>query len=42
MECLHLLFMKIKKFIGTDYFGEKPIYYLKNDQGFYFAQNQKY
>lgn len=28
-------------FIGTDYFGEKPIYYLKNDQGFYFSSEPK-
>ena len=27
--------------IGTDYFGEKPIYYLKNDQGFYFSSEPK-
>ena len=28
-------------YIGTDYFGEKPIYYLKNDQGFYFSSEPK-
>tara|TARA_B110000027_G_C16120861_1_gene302869 strand:- start:1548 stop:3317 length:1770 start_codon:yes stop_codon:yes gene_type:complete len=28
-------------YIGTDYFGEKPIYYLNNDKGFYFSSEPK-
>ena len=28
-------------YIGTDYFGEKPIYYLNNDKGFYFSSEAK-
>jgi asparagine synthase (glutamine-hydrolysing) len=28
-------------FIGTDYFGEKPIYYVNDDNGFYFSSEPK-
>ena len=28
-------------YIGTDYFGEKPIYYLNDDKGFYFSSEPK-
>tara|TARA_B100000989_G_scaffold297146_1_gene282069 strand:+ start:5277 stop:7040 length:1764 start_codon:yes stop_codon:yes gene_type:complete len=28
-------------YIGTDYFGEKPIYYLNDDNGFYFSSEPR-